>query len=100
MENVRKKDLVEVVARLGNTTKTEAEEMLNTVIMALEEVAIDELKGFTLGALGSFRLVDVKAREYAHPNDPTKVTVKGDRKNLRFKINKSTQASIEERTSN
>lgn len=98
MANATKKEIVEVIARIGNTTKTNAEEQFDNVIQALEEVVLDDLKGLTLGKLGSFRFVDLDAREFRHPNDPTKVTVKPARQNLKFRTNKTSQGEIEERT--
>jgi len=93
-----KKEIVEKIATLGNTTKTEAEEMYELVVDSLEEVVIGELKGITLGKLGSFRLQDSPAREFKHPNDPTKSTIKPERQRLVFRVNKTTQKEIEERT--
>lgn len=93
-----KNEIVEKIATLGNVTKGEAEEMYNLVVDSLEEIVIGELKGITLGKLGSFRLQTSPAREFKHPNDPTKSTIKPERQRLTFRANKTTQKDIEERT--
>lgn len=97
MANATKTEMVAKVAQLGNTTKKEAEHMLDTVVAAMEETAIVDLRGFKLGAIGSIRLVDKKAQVFKHiTGDGT--TTKPNRKNLKLNVNKGTQKAIEEAT--
>lgn len=93
-----KNELVTKVAEIGNMTKKDATDVLQVVFDALEETVVDDLKGFTLGKLGTFKLEDVGAREYRIPNKPGETVLKPAHKRVKFTVNSATKKEIEKKT--
>lgn len=75
---MRKKDLIEQIARKAHLTKKAAGEALETV---LEEIQKSLIKGekVILSGFGTFRVVSVKDKDVIVPKTKEKKTVKSHR---------------------
>ncbi len=84
LNKLTKKELIGMLAADFDSTRKEAEGIYDTFTGTLERAILEEGASFTLGTIGTFKVVEVAEREHHNPQTGEKI-VKPAHLALKFK---------------